>query len=206
MSGALDEQVAYYRARASDYDDEAYDSKSDDWHAEMARLVDAFDRSTIVGDVIELAAGTGRWTARLAARASSVTALDVAPEMLAIARRRAPAARLLCVDVLRWTPPPECRWDAVVACFWLAHVPDGSLAAMLSTMASAVRPGGTVFVADKVHGNHRTERTLRDGRSFTVIDRTRPVDEWVAAFDVAGFDVSVETMGKRFVAISGARR
>ena len=65
-------QVAYYRARAPDYD--VYLGK--DWDRCIEEL-------PITGDVLELACGSGHWTRLLAARARSVTAIDAAPEMLA---------------------------------------------------------------------------------------------------------------------------
>ena len=46
------------------------------------------DAFGVTGDVLELACGPGTWTASLLARDSSVTAIDAAPEMLAIARAR----------------------------------------------------------------------------------------------------------------------
>jgi SAM-dependent methyltransferase len=70
------EQIAYYRAHAPDYD-VAYLSR--DWD----RCIEALP---ITGDVLELACGTGHWSPLLAARARSVTALDAAPEVLAVAR------------------------------------------------------------------------------------------------------------------------
>lgn len=69
------EQVAYYRAHAPNYD-VAYLGR--DWDRCIEEL-------PIAGDVLELACGTGHWTPLLAARARSVTALDAAPEALALA-------------------------------------------------------------------------------------------------------------------------
>ncbi|HEY3717219.1 MAG TPA: class I SAM-dependent methyltransferase [Jatrophihabitantaceae bacterium] len=50
------------------------------------------DRVPAGGDVLELACGTGVWTALLAGRANTLTAVDAAPEMIEIARERAPGA------------------------------------------------------------------------------------------------------------------
>jgi ubiquinone/menaquinone biosynthesis C-methylase UbiE len=74
------EQVAYYRAHAPDYDNDIAGLHSD-WSQSI-------DELPITGDVLELACGSGRWTPLLAARARSVTAVDAAPEMLALARQR----------------------------------------------------------------------------------------------------------------------
>ena len=78
IEALLAEQLAYYRSFARHYDI-AYMGKP--WDR-------CLDELPIVGDVLELACGTGHWTPLLARRASSVTALDAAPETIAIARRR----------------------------------------------------------------------------------------------------------------------
>src|SRR6266498_1627700 len=78
VEALLAEQIAYYRARAPEYD--------------IAYLGKAWDRCLdelpITGDVLELACSTGHWTPLLAARARSMTAIDAAPEVLALARQR----------------------------------------------------------------------------------------------------------------------
>jgi SAM-dependent methyltransferase len=54
------------------------------------------------GPVLELACGTGRVTAPLAATGVAVVGLDVDAAMLAVARRRCPAVSLLRADMLRF--------------------------------------------------------------------------------------------------------
>jgi demethylmenaquinone methyltransferase/2-methoxy-6-polyprenyl-1,4-benzoquinol methylase len=104
------EQVAYYRAHAPDYDN--YLGK--DWDHSIEEL-------PISGDVLELACGTGHWTRLLGAR--SVIAVDAAPEVLALARRRVRGlpVEFIQADVLAWQPPR--RFDTVFFAFWLTHVP-----------------------------------------------------------------------------------
>jgi demethylmenaquinone methyltransferase/2-methoxy-6-polyprenyl-1,4-benzoquinol methylase len=86
------EQIAYYRAHAPDYD-VAYLGQH--WDVSIEEL-------PVTGDVLELACGTGHWTPLLAARARSVTALDAAPEVLALARRR---VRGLPVEFIQMCSP-----------------------------------------------------------------------------------------------------
>src|SRR5215207_5422756 len=107
------EQIAYYRAHATDYD-VAY--LGQDWDSCIEEL-------PIAGDVLELACGTGHWTPLLAARARSVTALDAAPEALALARQRVQGlpVEFMQTDVFAWEPPR--RYDTVFFAFWLTHVP-----------------------------------------------------------------------------------
>src|ERR671934_54267 len=78
----LAEQIAYYRAIAPEYEDHAIPGAGED---ELIAAIDAFQPT---GDVLELACGPGVWTERLLHHATSVTAVDAAPEMLARAKAR----------------------------------------------------------------------------------------------------------------------
>jgi demethylmenaquinone methyltransferase/2-methoxy-6-polyprenyl-1,4-benzoquinol methylase len=79
----LAEQVAYYRARAREYDaTHAIDVAS------RGALLAAQRRFAARGRVLELACGTGQWTAELVKHASQLTAVDASPEMIALNRAR----------------------------------------------------------------------------------------------------------------------
>src|SRR5512147_1357501 len=104
MSGGeelLHTQIEYYRARAGEYDDwfyrkGRYDRGPDNnagWFRDVQEVERAVDAWVPHGRVLELAAGTGIWTERLAARAQHVTAVDASSEVLAINRGRLAAAR-----------------------------------------------------------------------------------------------------------------
>src|SRR5581483_5307157 len=111
-------QVSYYRARAGEYDTGAYPEPS----AAQARIAATVAGLRIRGSVLEIACGTGMWTCALARYSASLTAVDAAPEAVAIARRRVPAsARFEIGDAFGWTTP--ARFDAVFFAFWLSHVP-----------------------------------------------------------------------------------
>lgn len=83
----IDEQRAYYRARASEYDawflrQGRYDrgeAHAAQWFTEVARLEHALDAFEPEGDILELACGTGWWTERLAHYGVSLTAVDASP-------------------------------------------------------------------------------------------------------------------------------
>ena len=86
----LDEQRAYYRARAPEYDDwwmrrGVYDRgehDAEEWAAQVAVVDAALAAFGATGDVLELAGGTGWWTERLAATAGSLTVVDASAETL----------------------------------------------------------------------------------------------------------------------------
>jgi SAM-dependent methyltransferase len=216
----LREQRAYYDARASEYDDSYQRIRADDrgpegnerWFAEMDAMVDAFDRVPVRGDVLELAAGTGAWTERLVHRCDSLTALDASEAMLAANRERLGAAAAnvdyRIVNLFEWQP--ERQWDACVFGFWLCKVPDDRIDAFLALVADALRPGGIVCCVDKTASaepeTELEDRTLNDGRRFTIIDHPRPPARLVEVFATAGFSVDVETFGSRFSLVNGTRR
>lgn len=162
-SSALDEQLAYYRAVASEYEDHAIDAPGQD---ELLAAIDSF-RPT--GDVLELACGPGVWTERLQTSAVSVTAVDGAPEMLARARRRlgsrAPV-RFVHADLFSWHPVR--RYDAVFFGFWISHVPEDRFEGFWNLVAEALEPDGRVFFCDD---NHRTDVELVDGIASPVVRR-----------------------------------
>ena len=97
------EQVAYYRHRAAEYDMTSHG----DLPGTERRITALTARLQPAGEVLEIACGTGLWTRHLLSYAHAVTAIDAAPEMIAVARQRVPAGRVrFCVaDVLDWIPP-----------------------------------------------------------------------------------------------------
>jgi ubiquinone/menaquinone biosynthesis C-methylase UbiE len=103
----LAEQIAYYRARAGEYDTtSAFDAGS------RAERVAAFGEFAPRGRVLELACGTGEWTVEPAKRASQLTAVDASPQMLAVNRERVGrgTVRYLRADLFAW---PLGRYDVV---------------------------------------------------------------------------------------------
>lgn len=148
----LAEQVSYYRARAGEYD-ELYADRAG-WDALIAPL-------PIGGDVLELACGTGRWTPLLAARAWSVTAVDAAPEMIAIARERVTGlpVEFITADLFTWHP--SRRFDTVFFAFWLSHVPPARFAAFWSIVRAALGPDGQACFLDTDHRVRKRKTSSR---------------------------------------------
>lgn len=138
----LKEQVAYYRARAPEYD-AAYGSRIG-----VDSLITELSARPVEGDVLELACGTGQWTKVLAARARTVTALDAAPEMLEIARERLGNSEVSFIeaDVFQWEP--RRTYDTVFFAFWLTHVPSSRFEDFWAKVGKAVAPGGRVIFID----------------------------------------------------------
>jgi trans-aconitate methyltransferase len=158
----LAEQVAYYRARAPEYNEGILDLPGGD---ELDASVEAFEAS---GDVLELACGPGTWTPRLLRHADSVTAVDASPEMLAIASARVPSDRVRFIeaDVFDWRP--QRRFDVVFFGFWLSHVPPERFESFWSLVADCLNSDGRVFFVDDAH---RTSDELIEGKASSTIRR-----------------------------------
>ena len=100
--------------------------------------------------VVDVGGGASRLVDLLLADGwSALTVLDIAPEALAMARRRlgtvADRVQWLATDVLRWTPPRTFDlWHDRAVFHFLVDPADR--AAYAKVMAAAVRPGGYAVI------------------------------------------------------------
>lgn len=170
----LASQVSYYRRRASEYDATAY-GDLEAAHARITRLV-AEMRPT--GAVLEIACGTGAWTESLASLADTVTAVDVAPEVVAIARDRVRSSnvRFEVADVFCWTTAKQ--FDVIFFSAWLSHVPTSRFEQFWTMLRPLLAEGGRVLFVDE-HIDERAketyltgeivERQLQDGSRYRIV-------------------------------------
>ena len=172
----LAEQVAYYSAAATEYEDHSLPATGSE------ELTDALEAFRPIGSVLELACGPGVWTRQLLRHASDVTAVDASAQMLAVASARigggsprpddesagpgSGRVRFVQADLFSWTP--DRRYDVVFFGFWLSHVPLERFVSFWSLVADCLKPGGRVFFVDD---GHRTPAELIEGASSPVIQR-----------------------------------
>jgi len=201
----LAEQLAYYRARADEYD-QVYAQRAD--IRDLLRLVEELP---IAGDVLELACGTGQWTPLLARRAASVTAVDASPEALAIARTRtaSPKVTFVQADLFSWRPPR--RWDTVFFAFWLSHVPPARLPAFWSMVAAALTPDGRAVLVDDGFREFADEvvvmesdvpsvgRRLDAGAEYRVVKVFHDAPTLADDLAALGWSATVRSEGGRFI-------
>lgn len=201
----LREQLAYYRARAGEYD-RVYAERED-----LASLLTLVDGLPVGGHVLELACGTGQWTDLLAARARSVTAIDAAPEVLDIAREHtvSPLVRFELADVFTWSPPR--RFDTVFFAFWLSHVPPARLPAFWETVAAALAPGGRAIFIDTGAAEEAAEevlegqpapavrRRLDDGSEYRIVKVFHDAERLTGDLAALGWSVRVLPAGGNFI-------
>jgi demethylmenaquinone methyltransferase/2-methoxy-6-polyprenyl-1,4-benzoquinol methylase len=172
----LADQVDYYRRRAGEYDATAYG----DIAAARVRVARLVAEMRPAGSVLEIACGTGLWTEALAGWADTVTAIDAAPEAVAIARERVRAASVSfeVADVFAWDP--GTRFDVIFFSAWLSHVPMNRFEQFWQSLEGLLIEDGRVLFIDEhvdecekeayVAGcDEVVERRLRDGSRFRVI-------------------------------------
>lgn len=162
LAQLLDEQAAYYRAIAPEYEDHALPFEGGD---EVSAALDAFGPT---GSVLELACGPGTWTGQLLRHATEITAVDASQEMLAIARARHSSDRVRYVQANIFDWQPDRRYDVVFFGFWLSHVPLDLFEPFWSLVADCLHPAGRVFFVDDAY---RTPDELVEGESSSIIRR-----------------------------------
>jgi ubiquinone/menaquinone biosynthesis C-methylase UbiE len=216
MSELDNEMRAYYARRAPEYDDwynrlGRYDDPATNagWHAEVAQL-ERIASGFGAGEMLDIACGTGRWTACFAANPAitRLIALDQAPEMLAQTRARLAAAgrdaELVQGDAYA-LPFTDSAFASCFCGFFLSHVPPERVSAFLSEVRRVLQPGGQMLIFDSLQPPGRgpvevQERPLKDGshhRVLKVYYTPESLATALAAKDASA--VATTTTGRYFV-------
>jgi demethylmenaquinone methyltransferase/2-methoxy-6-polyprenyl-1,4-benzoquinol methylase len=191
IDSLLQNQITYYRARASEYDEwflrqGRYDRGSElnsQWFQEVEQVRQALDQFKPTGRILELACGTGLWTQQLLSHARQITAVDVVPEVLKLNQQRLHSSKVEYVQADIFTLRTSELFDVVFFSFWLSHVPDPLFESFWRMVAGAIKPGGRVFFIDSRYDPTSTAinqqlgtpesktsvRRLNDGREFKII-------------------------------------
>jgi len=214
------EMLAYYEARAPEYDDwylrrgRYSHGVLDDmaWAADLDAATLWLDGLPLGGRIVELAAGTGWWSPLLASH-GELTAYDGTAAPLERARERLLAHGLLAHLHVRdaWAEPEPPPADVLFAGFWISHVPSSRLVEFLALARRWVRPGGTFAFIDSRFDpsssavDHAPDpdaetavRRLDDGREFTIRKVYHGAAALEAALIEAGFASATVTATSRF--------
>lgn len=209
MPHNLSPMQSYYAARAGEYDG-VY--QKPERQADL-RQIEQWLPSVLSGKtVLEVACGTGYWTQFIAPVASSVVAIDSAPETLRIAERRVPAGNVLFqVGDAYALAQGSRRFSAAFAGFWFSHVPLERQREFLRGLNSALEPGAKVVLLDNLfvegsssavsgrdaNGNTYQSRTLSDGSTHRVL-KNFLTESQLRALASAGLGESAAYSGWQF--------
>jgi len=217
----LNEQIAYYQARAGEYDEwflrqGRYDRGAEanrQWFVEIAEVATALERFAPRGRVLELACGTGWWTERLVRHATHITAVDSSPEVLAINRARMDGSPIDYVQADLFTWRPTLRYDVVFFSFWLSHVPPERFVEFWAMVRTALAPGGRVFFIDSLYSHMATavdqalpatqvttsRRRLNDGQEFHIVKVFYGPDDLVHQLSDLSWHAQVRSTASHFL-------
>ncbi|MFH1918414.1 MAG: class I SAM-dependent methyltransferase, partial [Planctomycetota bacterium] len=111
----------------------------------------------VTGSVLEAGIGTGR-NLRCYRPEVRLTAIDLSPGMMRIAKRRARKAactiRFLCLDATRLSGVPSNHFDWYLATFLFCVMPDELQPAALAEMVRVLKPGGRFKILEIIFSNH----------------------------------------------------
>jgi ubiquinone/menaquinone biosynthesis C-methylase UbiE len=103
-------------------------------------------RFTGDGPVLDVGCGPAQVATNLAGRGVSVVGVDLAPGMLAAARRRSAGLRLLCAD-MRSLPVRSRSCSGAVTFYSLQHVPRAAIGAVFRELGRVLVRDGILVVA-----------------------------------------------------------
>jgi SAM-dependent methyltransferase len=205
----LAEQLAYYRACAPEYSQTGLNELGEDELEAAARELEAvIDAFAPRGDVLELACGPGTWAAQLLRHATTLTALDGSPEMLALAEARVEPGRVrfLQADIFTWRP--DRAYDVIFFGFWLSHVPLERFESFWRLVGECLKPDGRVLFVDDafrapeelIQGERSSviRRRLNDGRAFRAVKVPHTPEELDERLGELGWRIAVTAVSGPF--------
>jgi ubiquinone/menaquinone biosynthesis C-methylase UbiE len=123
-------------------------------HARPLRRLTVDNAFIKPGDsVLDVGCGTGEVTllAKTRAKAGKVYGIDPAPEMIAVARKKAARKKLdidFRVGVIESLPFPDSSIDVVTSSLMMHHLPEDLKVRGLAEIYRVLKPGGRLLIAD----------------------------------------------------------
>lgn len=201
----IDEQIAYYRARASEYDMTST-PEGDPFAEHGDRVRTALRAFEPRGRVLELAAGTGQWTGILADYADHLVVTDASPEMLELNRAKVGERGIDYRVADAFALEATHDHDVVFFGFFLSHVPASRFEPFWCVVRGLLAPRGRAFFVDEgAHGLWDEDwvdqeagivrRPLADGRVHRAVKVLWTPAELERRLVGLGWDASVTAEG-----------
>ena len=148
-------------------------------------------------DVLDVACGTGvLFPDYLARNVKSLTAIDIAPEMVRIAREKFPGITVLCGDVEEMDFGR--KFDCIVVYNAFPHFPEP--ARLIERLAGLLNPGGTLTVA---HGMSRAALDAHHSGSASRVSEPLLSEHALAAIFRRHLRLTVKISDDRMYQITG---
>lgn len=116
-------------------------------------------------DILEIGCGTGRHTTRLAAQGNRVTALDLSPGMLAVARDKLAGQGVTFLEANILDDVPIGMFDVALTALVLEHISD--LDRFFNRVSAHLKTGGAFYLSeihpDRIAAGTQANFTTADG-------------------------------------------
>ncbi|MEI2779646.1 MAG: class I SAM-dependent methyltransferase [Tetrasphaera sp.] len=159
--------------------------------------------------VIDIGSGTGALTSALAAYAGPsghVLGIDPSRDMIAFARRLAPANVTYAVASADSLPAPDGSVDVVASALAVHHIPPEERTSAMTEINRVLRPGGRMLLADFQPPRGRLARWVTRVVTGSRMADNDPANELVQLCEAAGLTVAERgRQGAFFVWVRGAK-
>jgi len=140
---SIEDQVEFYDHWNSQYRSERYEDIDVDIKARAEKILSVIEAQKIAtAEILEVGCGTGWFTGKLC-DLGSVTAVDLSPQAIELAKRREPRAQFTACNIFEHDFA-EKRFDLVVCVETLFYVEDAQL--LVQKMAELCKDGGCLAV------------------------------------------------------------
>jgi malonyl-CoA O-methyltransferase len=140
------------------------------------------------GHVLEIGAGTGRNTAKLLNLGCVVTAVEISPGMLAVAREKLAGQAVEFVEGDFLSVGLSGPFDAAITSLVLEHIED--LPAFFRRAASLLRPGGEFYLSEihplRIAAGSQANFSLPSGENVQLVSFTHKEEDYLGAAEAAG--------------------
>lgn len=184
---------------------EFFDRQAVHWDDDMVRndtiINTILDNAKVCAgkDVLDVACGTGVLIPDYLARnAKTVTAIDISPEMVKIARKKFDRenVHILCGDVE--TASFDHKFDCIVVYNAFPHFPDPEK--LINMLVSHLKPGGTLTIA---HGMSRAKIDIHHSGSASKVSVGLMSEEELAAIFESRLQVTVKISNDEMYQVVG---
>ena len=184
-----------------------FDECAASWDAEMIRNEEIIGRILDYGqvcegkDILDVACGTGVLIPDYLKRnAASVTAIDLAPEMVKIAKGKFPQehVEIVCGDVETYTF--SRKFDCIIVYNAFPHFPEPEH--LIQVLAGHLKPGGTLIVA---HGMSREQIDRHHSGSASKVSRGLISEDELAEIFQKHLEVTAKVSDDNMYAVAGQR-
>ena len=196
--------IKYYAHRAREYE-LIYDKP--ERQADLDYVANYLKKTFTDQSVYEVACGTGYWTQHIAQTACSVTATDINPEVLEVAKRKAFPQQNVTFDVadIYALPAPKQPFDAGFGGFIWSHVPLVQLPDVIASFHQTIKKGGRVVWIDNRYvsesstpiaerddvGNTYQRRRLRSGEEHLILKNFSSEEELQNAVEDCASNIQI---------------